>query len=126
MWNPLRQMGLGSLFSAKVLRSVAALGLFIWRPEAGLKAAWLATGPYGGDAELVRTVPKVKDLVIAGSHNGLMFKSSNGGASWTSVNFAPQFAGTLHALEIDPELPSTWYAGVESDRQWLAGVWKTT
>ncbi|HXJ41626.1 MAG TPA: hypothetical protein VNH18_20275 [Bryobacteraceae bacterium] len=113
-------------FSAKVLRSVSALAAVMVCAATPLSAAWRPTGPFGGDAELVRIVPKVKDLVVAGTHNGLIFRSTNGGAYWTSVNFPPQFAGTLHALEIDPQVETTWYAGMESETQWLAGVWKTT
>ncbi len=90
-----------------------------------MAAPWRATGPFGGDAELVRSVPGVKNLVVAGTHNGLIFSSSNGGAYWNPVNFPAQFAGTLHALEVDPQTPSLWYAGVESDTSWLSGVWKT-
>ncbi|MCU1325205.1 MAG: hypothetical protein JWN34_575 [Bryobacterales bacterium] len=89
-------------------------------------AGWSATGPFGGDAELIRAVPQVRNLLVAGTHNGLIFTSTNGGAFWTAVPFPPQFAGTLHALEVDPASPSTWYAGVESDSAWHSGVWKTT
>ena len=124
--EPPRKMGDCKSFSVKALHSVAVLAAVAWCAERPSLAAWRPTGPFGGDAELVRTVPTVKGLVVAGTHNGLIFKSSNGGAYWSAVNFPPQFAGTLHALEIDPQLESTWYAGVESDTQWLAGVWKTT
>lgn len=86
---------------------------------------WRVTGPYGGDAELVRVVPKTPGFVIAGAHNGLLFTSSNGGASWTNVPFAGQLTGVLHALEVDPRSTGTWYAGMEGDRPWTSGVYKT-
>ena len=89
-------------------------------------ASWFATGPFGGDAEVVRTVPKVRGLVIAGTHNGLLYTSTNGGAVWRGLAFPGQFAGVLHALEIDPRSPSTWYVGMESESSWLSGVYKTT
>ena len=41
-------------------------------------------------------------------------------------SFPAQFAGVLHALEVDPRSPSTWYVGVESESSWVAGVYKTT
>src|SRR5665213_892418 len=88
-------------------------------------AAWRATGPFGGDAEVIRTVPGVPDLVVAGAHNGLLFISTNGGASWDNIFFPAQFGAVLHALEVDPSSPSTWYAGTESDNKWLSGVYKT-
>jgi photosystem II stability/assembly factor-like uncharacterized protein len=86
---------------------------------------WRVTGPYGGDAELVRVVPKTPGFVLAGAHNGLLFSSSNGGASWSNVPFAGQLTGVLHALEVDPRSKGTWYAGMEGDRTWTSGVYKT-
>jgi hypothetical protein len=88
-------------------------------------AQWQPIGPYGGDAELVRVVPQSRGFVIAGTHNGLLFTSSNGGASWTNIPFEGQLSGTLHALEIDPRSTSTWYAGMEGDHPWTSGLYKT-
>ena len=105
---------------------LAALALTIAFGQTHALLAWHATGPFGGDAELVRVVPKVKGLVIAGSRNGLLFSSTNGGAFWNPISFPAQFAGVLHALEVDPRSDSVWYAGVECEQSWLAGVWKTT
>lgn len=88
-------------------------------------AAWRATGPYGGDAELIRTIPKAKGHVVAGAHDGLLFTSTDGGATWNNLRFPAQFGATLHALEIDPRTPAIWYAGTESENAWLSGVYKT-
>src|SRR5689334_4891381 len=87
-------------FAVRLLFCAAALMSAIVGQRA--KAEWRATGPFGGDAEVIRVVPKVKDLVIAAARNGLIYTSSNGGASWTNVAFPAQFAGVLHALEVDP------------------------
>lgn len=87
---------------------------------------WQTTGPYGGDAELVRVVPKVRGFVLAGAHNGLLFTSGNGGAFWTNIPFDGQLTGTLHALEVDPRTNGTWYAGMEGDHPWTSGLYKTT
>ena len=89
-------------------------------------ATWFPTGPFGGDAEIVRTVPKVRGLVIAATHNGLLHRSIDGGAAWRNLAFPGQFAGVLHALEVDPRSESTWYVGMESQSEWMAGVYKTT
>jgi photosystem II stability/assembly factor-like uncharacterized protein len=90
-----------------------------------LSAQWRATGPFGGDAELVRVVPKSRGFVIAGAHNGLLYTSSNGGASWANIPFPGQLSGTLHALEVDRRVTGTWYAGMEGDHPWTSGVYKT-
>ncbi len=115
--------------SASVRRAAQAAWCAIALVTAGASnamAGWRATGPYGGDAELVRAVPQVRDRVIAGAHNGLMFVSNDGAASWKSISFPAQFSGNLHALEVDPRSPDTWFAGVESNNSWSAGVYKTT
>jgi photosystem II stability/assembly factor-like uncharacterized protein len=91
-----------------------------------LSASWLATGPFGGDADIIRTIPRTKGHVIAAARNGLIFSSTNGGASWNWLSFPAQFAGVLHALEIDPNASGTWYAGVESEMSRVSGVYKTT
>ncbi len=102
--------------------AVVSLSVF----PAIISASWLATGPFGGDADIVRSIPQAKGRVIAAARNGLIFSSQNGGASWTSLSFPAQFAGVLHALEIDPKSTDTWYAGVESELNRVSGVYKTT
>src|ERR1700760_111805 len=65
-------------------------------------AGWRSSGPFGGEAELVRVVPKSPGFVLAGSHNGLLFASRNGAASWNNIPFSGQLSGSLHAMEVDP------------------------
>lgn len=89
-------------------------------------ADWRPTGPFGGDAEIVRVVPAKPGFVIAGGHNGLLYISRNGGAYWNNIPFDGQSTGTLHALEVDPRTAGTWYVGMEGDHPWNSGVYKTT
>jgi photosystem II stability/assembly factor-like uncharacterized protein len=89
------------------------------------RAEWLATGPFGGAAEIVRTIPKQPNAVLAGTANGLLYQSLDGGATWVHRPFPAQLNGTLHAIEADPRHAGTWYAGVESDNPDVAGVYKT-
>ncbi|HYA16371.1 MAG TPA: hypothetical protein VEF06_02840 [Bryobacteraceae bacterium] len=91
-----------------------------------LNADWKATGPFGGDIEVVRVVPKVPGLVIAAARNGLLFQSTNGGAFWNNIPFPGEFTGVLHALLVDPRETGTWYAGMEGERSMTSGVYKTT
>src|SRR5580692_5636097 len=106
------------------LASLLTLIPIAFAPSAA-RGDWRSTGPFGGDAELIRVVPKVPGLVIAGAHNGLLFVSRNGGAFWTSIPFEAQSTGTLHALEVDPRSAGTWYAGMEGDHPWTSGIYKT-
>ena len=88
-------------------------------------AGWTSSGPFGGAAEVVRVVPKPPGVVLAATANAMLYRSTNGGASWTRLPFPAQFAGTLHALEVDPRAPGTWYAGIESTNPAVAGVYRT-
>jgi photosystem II stability/assembly factor-like uncharacterized protein len=88
-------------------------------------ADWRPTGPYGGDAAVVRAIPAQNGGVIAAARNGLLFKSNNGGAYWSGISFPAQFSGTLHALEVDPRNAGTWYVGMEGDHSWTGGVYRT-
>ncbi|MGD1068707.1 MAG: hypothetical protein ABSB15_01090 [Bryobacteraceae bacterium] len=110
-------------FAVRLLFYAAALAITVAGQRAF--AAWRATGPFGGDAEVIRVVPRVKDLVIAAAHDGLVYSSANGGASWTNIAFPAQFAGVLHALEVDPRSAAVWYVGMESGNEWTSGVYKT-
>ncbi|HWQ54986.1 MAG TPA: hypothetical protein VN442_14970 [Bryobacteraceae bacterium] len=89
------------------------------------RADWVATGPFGGVAEVIRVAPKQPNLVLAGSANGLLYQSLDGGQSWVHRYFPAQLAATLHALEADPRHRGTWYAGTESNNPRLAGVHKS-
>ena len=91
----------------------------------GAPASWLATGPFGGAAEIVRTIPERPNVVVAATLHGLFYRSIDGGKSWENLFFPAQFAGVLHALEIDPRFPGVWYAGIESQNSAIAGVYKT-
>ena len=117
-----KQTYTASALILKIAVSLLALTAF----SGYLSASWLATGPFGGDADIVRAIPGTKGHVIAAARNGLVFSSTNGGASWVNLPFPAQFAGVLHALEVDPKSTATWYAGVESEISRLSGVYRTT
>ncbi len=88
-------------------------------------AEWLATGPFGGAAEIVRVVPRQPGLLLAATSGGLVYQSDDAGLSWTNRPAPTQLGGTLHAIEIDPRYAGTWYAAIESHTPAAAGVYKT-
>jgi photosystem II stability/assembly factor-like uncharacterized protein len=110
-------------FALRIVNAALFLILFAFIPSAF--GEWRSTGPFGGDAEVIRVVPKVPGLVVAGAHNGLLFLSRNGGAFWTNIPFEGQSSGILHALEVDPRSSDTWYVGMQGDNPWMSGVYKT-
>ena len=105
------------------------LACVVWLTQAQsgvIYGGWRSTGPYGGDAAVVRVVPATRGMVLAAARNGLLYSSENGGAGWVNIPFPGQFTGALHALEVDPRSEGTWYVGIEGDRTWASGVWKTS
>jgi uncharacterized protein (TIGR03437 family) len=107
--NFMLQMGLWTL------TGVLALGLTI------------QNGYAQGDAFLgrvsVRSLaidPSTPATLYAGTVNAGVFKSTNGGTSWTAVNTGLGNAWVT-ALAIDPSTPATLYAGIQG-----SGVYKST
>ena len=62
--------------------------------------------------------PSAPATLYAGTGGGV-FKSTNGGGSWTAIN-AGLITSSVHALAIDPSAPATLYAGTSG------GVFKST
>ena len=81
---------------------------------------WAQTnGPEGGWITALTINPTTPDTLFAGSFNGGVFKSIDGGSNWNAVT--PYLANrSIHALAIDPVVSSTVYAGNN------AGVHKST
>jgi photosystem II stability/assembly factor-like uncharacterized protein len=99
-------------------------GLMVWSQL--LPASdWKAAGPAGGDAEFVRFLPRRPNTALAGTREGLLYLSHDHGQSWDLIDFPGAMAGRLHVLEVDPDFPDTWYAGMEADQSWHSGLYKT-
>ena len=59
--------------------------------------------------------PKSPTTVYVGTLNNGIFKSTNGGASWSPSNAGLPSAATITALAIDPLTPLTLYAGLKAE-----------
>ena len=70
-------------------------------------------GPPGGDVRALAIDPSNPATLYAGTNGGGVFKSTNGGTSWTVSNSGlTGFSGAqVLALAIDPSNPATLYAG---------------
>jgi len=64
--------------------------------------------------------PKAPATVYAGTYDDGVFKTTDGGASWSPVNTGLT-DNSVEALAIDPTAPATLYAGTRNN-----GVFKTT
>jgi hypothetical protein len=84
---------------------------------------WTSNGPEGGRINALAIDPVSPTTLYAGTLEGGVFKSTNGGGNWSAVNTGLP-TGTIDeilALTIDPATPTTVYAGTNS-----GGVFKST
>src|SRR5438445_3845521 len=73
---------------------------------------WTGNGPYGGVIHALAIDPTKSSTVYAGGFGGGVFKSSNGGASWSAVSIG-QIDPYVVALAVDPTNSSTVFAGTD-------------
>jgi photosystem II stability/assembly factor-like uncharacterized protein len=81
--------------------------------------AWTSIGPEGGWIYALAVDPTTPTTLYAGTYGGGVFKSTDGGATWSAVNTGLTNK-SVWALAIDPTAPNTLYAGT------YGGVFKST
>src|SRR5438445_1878882 len=96
-------------------RRIAQLGLLsLALTLAGTRTAqagqWKPLGPYGGTIEALAIDPVTPSTLYVGTQFGGLFKSTNGGASWTAIGIGV-FGRDVEAVAINPVTPTTLYAG---------------
>jgi hypothetical protein len=77
---------------------------------------WMSNGPEGGSIYALAIDPLTPSTVYAGTNLGGVFKSTNGGGTWSAVNIGLTDTD-INALAIDPATPTTLYVGT-----WGGGV----
>ena len=110
-------LGRGLLLS--VFLFVALVALLSVAAVAG-ENVWTSNGPYGGFIQALVIDPTNTQTVYAGAHGGGVFKSTNGGSSWTAINSGLPDT-SVYSLVIAPSSPQTVYAGTNG-----GGVFKST
>src|SRR5437773_11977296 len=108
----LRLVSLGVLLGALLVTSSRTA-------EGGINF-WTSIGPEGGLIKAIAIDPMTPATLYAGIYSGGVYKSTNGGGSWTAVNTGLTNPN-MTALAIDPQAPATLYAGTYS-----RGVSKST
>src|SRR5262247_4937790 len=71
---------------------------------------WTGIGPEGAQVTSLAIDPTAPLILYASTSNGGVFKTINGGDSWSSVNVGLTNTNVT-ALAIDPRTPTTLYAG---------------
>jgi hypothetical protein len=70
--------------------------------------------PFGGDVRSLAIDPSTPATLYAGRLNGGVFKSTDGGATWSASNTGlTNF--NVPSLAIDPLTPATLYAGTQGN-----------
>ncbi len=80
---------------------------------AGAAVHWTPLGPNGGGVAIVAVAPSAPEVLYAATAGGV-FRSPDGGASWTALD---RTIGRrdVRAVAIDPRDPDVVYAGTASD-----------
>ena len=101
---------------------------FIVLPTITLAATdhWVNFGPYGGGVAQLAADPSNPSILYAGSHFNAMFKTVNGGATWSPITngltLTTERSG-ISAVVVDPIHPSTIYAASVSG---YSAIYKST
>jgi hypothetical protein len=104
-------VSLASLFAVDILRPRSAC--------AGINE-WTSIGPDGGPVGALAIDPMSPSTVYAGTFNGVVFKSTDGGGSWIQPGVALS-GRQVTAIVVDPNSPSILYSATYGD-----GVFKST
>jgi hypothetical protein len=102
-------------------RSVVVLAFVLTITGSAGAAPWVSTGPVGGAARGFAVDPTNPLIVYAAAADaGGVYKTSDGGATWTAVNtgLPTQIGGfpatDFTAIAVDPTTPATVYVGRSS------------
>src|SRR4030095_11705650 len=80
---------------------------------------WTSNGPAGQQVLSLAIDPGNSSIIYAGTRDGGVFKSTDGGTSWQGANQGiPR--EQITTLKIDPSHPATLYVGV-----WSSGIFKS-
>jgi len=83
-------------------------------------AAWSSLGPSGGNVRVLKVDPSNNSVLYAGTLGAGVFKTANGGNTWTAINTGlnqayifgdgnPHLGYTIFSVAIDPNTPSSLY-----------------
>src|SRR5436189_276047 len=102
-----RFVSLGVLLGALLVTSSRAA-------EGGINSWTSTNGPNGGPIGALAIDPVTPATLYAGTDSNGVFKSTNGGGSWSAVNTGltdNNASRNVAALTIAPQIPTTLYAG---------------
>ena len=86
-------------------------------------AQWQAIGPFGGATNTIQVDPVHPGVLLAGTSNALLFRSTDRGDHWAPLAFAPSLRSVLHALVVDSA--GNYLVGIASDAPELNGLYRS-
>jgi len=95
------------------LRSLSTLALAILltaAAEAQSAGRWTRIGPEGGDVIALAAAPARSSTLYAGLNGGGVFRSTDGGVSWTFAGTGLGRSPAVFVLSVDAKQPGTVYA----------------
>ncbi len=86
---------------------------------------WTAAGPWGGGATAVAVNPSNPRMLLAGGRNSLVYRSIDGGETWSRLAFPRHFLGKVTALLFDASDPGHYLVGIDNNGSVFSGLWTT-
>lgn len=94
----------------------ALAATFLWgQPDAGLH----------GPISLIQADPHHTNTLLAGTATAHLFRSRDGGTTWSPLPFPAEQRSNLHAMLIDPDRENVYWMGVSSENSQFAGVFRS-
>lgn len=112
MKEPMRTKGLR--FAAVLCATLAPAGL-----------THAQNGDFVAAVTVVQTDPHHPGTVLAGTATAQIYRSRDGGNTWSPLPFPGAMRSNLHALLIDPSKPRVYFAAVSSEVPSLAGAFRS-
>ncbi|MEZ5355247.1 MAG: hypothetical protein R2762_21650 [Bryobacteraceae bacterium] len=102
--------------------ALAAAALFAATAPGSHGTGWRPSGPFGGPVEVVAADPQSPGRFLAGSPDGLLSITTDGGDHWRPVRFPGEMASALHAIYFDQ---GRVYAAVSPDSPGGPGLYRS-
>ncbi len=75
----------------------------------------MARGPFGGSAQNLAIDPRNHQTLLVGTRSALLFRSTDGAATWTALAFPRLYHVAIYSLAIDPRRPDVYWVGVAAE-----------
>jgi len=106
------------------LYAQVAIGAPVAKSE-NIPQRWVAAGPWGGGATAVAVNPANPRMLLAGGRNSLVYRSTDGGSTWTRLAFPRHFLGAVTSLLFDANDAGHYLVGINANGSPFSGLWAT-